>query len=324
VIRASGPLYPCVSTGLQTLQTLGLDMLPDVRFLVCGVLFCFLLFAVTGAGVRLPDARTRIGEMPELVRPMVQRSMAEAPAQSQLYMMTAARRISELDRLRERAEQEATSAQAAPQPDGELPEPAVTATRAPTAAASAADGSDSDSVMAEDAEAPVRVPAGEIARDRRPDEVAAPRVAALTPPAAAEGRDIPSQANQSQANQSQVGQFQVSQPQEGESQDGPSAIDGGEQSGLPRFVNVPLPPRRPAFFGFNRRAHLFRRRHRAGAVVQRDVPAQGAVVPGAAGQSAQGAAMQSVPGQATQGAVVQGWQAQGAVAIPSAAESAKR
>jgi hypothetical protein len=270
-------------------------MLPDLRFLVCGVLFCFLLFAVTGAGVRLPDARTRIGEMPEIGRPMMQRSMAEAPAQAQLYMMTVARRTDALERLREQAEQEAAAApaQAKPQlePDHGLPKSAAvtanpaTTNAAPGAAAPAADGPDSDSVTAEDAEAPVRVAPGDIARDDRPSEAAESRIAALAL-AAAEG------------------------------QGGQSAVEGGEPV-LPRFVNVPLPQPRPAFFGFHRRAHLLRRKHRVVVVVQRDLPAQGTAV--------QGAAVQSLPGQAAQGAVVQGWQAQqGAVATTSAAESVKR
>jgi hypothetical protein len=291
-------------------------MLPDLRFLICGVLFCFLLFAVTGAGVRLPDARTRVGAMPEIGRPMMQRSMAEAPAQAQLYMMTIVRRTGELERLREAAEQEAAAppAKAAPVPDHDLPEPAVAATAAPGAPAPAADGSDGDSVMAEDAEAPVRVPPGAIVRHDRPEEAAEPRVAALAPPAAAaESQDVPSQADRPQAGQSQVSQSQGGQP-----------VEGGGPSGLPRFVNVPLPQPRPAFFGFSRRAHLLHRRRRAVVVVQRDLPVQGAVVQSVSGQSAQGAVMQSLPGQAAQGAVVQGWQTQGAVAIPPAAESTKR
>jgi hypothetical protein len=267
-------------------------MLPDLRFLICGVLLCFLLFAVTGAGVRLPDARTRIGEMPEIGRPMMQRSMAEAPAQAQLYMMTVARRTDELERLREQAEQEVAAAPARtdPEPDAELPRPAVVANPAPDGAAPAVEVP--DSMVAEDVEAPVRVPPGDIARDDRPDEPAGPKIAALTPTPA-------------------------------EGQGGPSVAEGGETV-LPRLVNVPLPQPRPAFFGFHRRAHLLRRRHRVVVVVQRDVPAQSAAVQSAPAQSAQGTPVQSVPGQNAQGAVVQGWQAQGTAASTSAMESVKR
>jgi hypothetical protein len=288
----------------NSLQTVGLDMLPDLRFLVCGVLFCFLLFAVTGAGVRLPDARTRIGEMPQVVRPMMQRSMVEAPSQAQIHMMTVARRTSEPERLRDQpaAVEAAPAALAQPdtepatpdaeKPDAEtwpgLPKPDAVANPAPGGAAH-------DIMTAEDAEAPVRILPGDVARDdNRRDEAAEHRIAALAPPAAALGPGGPS-----------------------------SAEGGGEPVLVSRLVNVPLPQPRPAFFGAHRRAHLFRRRHRT-VVVQRDLPAQGAAVQSAPGQSTQGAAVQSLPGQAAQGAVVQGWQAQGAVAATPAAEPAKR
>src|SRR5262249_58557107 len=94
-------------------------MLPNLKFLICGILFCFLLFAVTGAGVMLPDSRTHIGEMPEIGRPMMQRSMAEASAQAQLYMATVARRSDELERVRVGAPVEFA---AAPAPDPSTPD----------------------------------------------------------------------------------------------------------------------------------------------------------------------------------------------------------
>jgi hypothetical protein len=78
-----------------------MHMLPNLKFLVSGILFCVLLFAVAGAGVKPPDARTRIGEMPAIGRPMMQQSMAEVPVQMHVYAMTAARRSDEPVRLRE-------------------------------------------------------------------------------------------------------------------------------------------------------------------------------------------------------------------------------
>jgi hypothetical protein len=76
-------------------------MLPNLKFLVCGILFCVLLFAAAGAGVTLPESRTHIGEMPEVGRPMLQQSMAEAPPRMQAYMMMVSRRSDETERLRE-------------------------------------------------------------------------------------------------------------------------------------------------------------------------------------------------------------------------------
>jgi hypothetical protein len=128
-------------------------MLPNLRFLICGVLFCFLLFAVTGAGVMLPDARTRVGEMPEIGRPMMQQSMMDAPAQAQFYMMTAARRSDELERLREQA----TSAPTQGEPN--LPKPDAVAQPA------SPEGNTGEAV-----EVSVQVPGAESGRDDLPSE----------------------------------------------------------------------------------------------------------------------------------------------------------
>src|SRR5215470_12522983 len=75
-------------------------MLPNLKILVCAAVFAPLLFAVTGAGVLLPDSYTRVGEMPEIGRPMMQRMIVDEPAQAQFYVMTVARRSEELERLR--------------------------------------------------------------------------------------------------------------------------------------------------------------------------------------------------------------------------------
>ncbi len=99
----------------------GLHMLPNLKILICGVVFTLLLFAVTGAGVLLPESYTRVGEMPEVGRPMMQRMIADEPAQAQFHVLMVARRSEELDRLRERAALEVVPAQ--PVPD--LLKPAV-------------------------------------------------------------------------------------------------------------------------------------------------------------------------------------------------------
>jgi hypothetical protein len=146
-------------------------MLPNLRFLICGILFCFLLFAVTGAGVMLPDTRTRVGETPEIGRPMMQQSMMDASTQAQFYMMMATRRINELERLREQA----ASATAQPEPD--LPK--LEAMANPVL---------SEGKTGQDAEASVQVPSVESARDDVPPD---PKVAALAPAPVGSSEPVP-------------------------------------------------------------------------------------------------------------------------------------
>lgn len=202
-------------------------MLPNLKFMICGILFCFLLFAVTGAGVMLPDSRTRIGEMPEIGRPMMQRSIADVPAQSQVYMTTVARRSDELERLRERASVEIAEAPAQPEPDPS--KPAVSAAVMP-------DGSPGN-----DVEPPVQVSASEIMSGDGPDEAGPPQVAALPSPAVEDNEPVP------------------------------------------RLVNVPLPPPRPAVFnGLHRRVRMFHQRRRVAP--QHDTAGQGNSQSGAASQ----------------------------------------
>jgi hypothetical protein len=265
-------------------------MLPNLRFLICGVLFCFLLFAVTGAGVRLPDTRTRIGEMPEVGRPMMQRSMADATAQAQaqFYIMTAAHRADELERLREPQTQFGAApapaqmepanpgtepAKPAAETEPDLPKPAVMADAAP-------DSADADRAMAEDAEAPIQAPRAETAHNDQPGQAAGQQFAVLEPPSAE-----------------------------------PSVAGSSEP--VPRPANVPLPQPRPAFFGFHRRVHLLHRRHRI-IIVQRDNLASGILVQSA---PAQGASSQPAPAP---GAVVQGWPASSVAASATATEAGKR
>jgi hypothetical protein len=73
-------------------------MLPNFKIVIGGILIFVLLFAVTGAGVVTPQIYTRIGAMPEIGRPMVQRVIADDSAQ----VSTSLRRGDEL-RLHELA-----------------------------------------------------------------------------------------------------------------------------------------------------------------------------------------------------------------------------
>jgi hypothetical protein len=221
-----------------------LHMLPNLKFVVCGILFCVLLFAAAGTGVILPDSRTRIGEMPEVGRPMMQRSMADVPAQAQVYMMTATRRSDELERLRDPAAAETAATQPDPDlprpdtlkpdtltpdlPQQDLPKPDVAATAASDDAKVAnppvnptPDGAPGEGGAAS-VEAPPATPAPptEPSRDGRTDDAALPRQVAAAAPEAT------------------------------------------EESERPRFASVPLPMPRPVFNGVRRQLRIVHRRHR--------------------------------------------------------------
>jgi hypothetical protein len=215
-------------------------MLPSLNFVVCGILFCVLLFAVTGAGVMLPDSRTRIGEMPEIGRPMMQRSMADIPIQPQVYMTAIARRSDELEHLREPAHVEVAPAQ--PEPDQPPPDAPKTDTsttdtlktdRSPPdlpkpdvkpdvlVSTAASDGATTANAMANPAAnpAPDDSPPAENRRDDRTDEAGPPQQVATLAPVIEEG-----------------------------------------SAPIPRYVNVPLPPPRPT--ALRRHARVLHHRHR--------------------------------------------------------------
>jgi hypothetical protein len=89
------------------------QMLPNFKIVIGGVLIFVLLFAVTGAGVVTPQTYTRIGAMPEIGRPLMQRVIADESAQ----LSTALRRGDEV-RQHELATLVAIPVpQAAPDPD---------------------------------------------------------------------------------------------------------------------------------------------------------------------------------------------------------------
>jgi len=62
-------------------------MLPDLKFLVGGLLVCILLFVAAGA-VTLPETHIHVGEMPDVARPMMQQSIAAAPPPAAIMVVT--------------------------------------------------------------------------------------------------------------------------------------------------------------------------------------------------------------------------------------------
>ncbi len=92
-------------------------MLPNLRIVICAIMFAVLLFAMTGAGVVMPETYTHVGEMPEIGRPMMQRMIADEPAQAQFHALIQTRRTEELGRLHERSALEIETALAEASPD---------------------------------------------------------------------------------------------------------------------------------------------------------------------------------------------------------------
>jgi hypothetical protein len=180
----------------------------------------------------LTDSRTRIGEMPEIGRPMMQRSMAEVRDRAQAYMMAAARRGDELERLREPAPAETAAAQPEPDlPDPRAPKPDLPQPDLPKPAVVANAASDGGKLADPAPDRPPREggatsvhspPVPETRREDRTDEANPPQQVAVLTPAGAE-----------------------------------------ESEPIPRFVNVPLPTPRPtAFNGLRLQGHILHRRHR--------------------------------------------------------------
>jgi hypothetical protein len=91
-------------------------MLPNFKIVIGGILILVLLFAVTGAGVVAPQIYTRVGAMPEIGRPLMQRVIADESA----LLSTSLRRGDEL-RLHELAALMAIAEpQAAPDRDDQV------------------------------------------------------------------------------------------------------------------------------------------------------------------------------------------------------------
>ena len=131
-------------------------MLPNFTIVICGAILTVMMLAVTGSGLITPETRTRIGEMPEVGRPMMQRMISEPAGQAQFAALELSRRAQEIGRLRD------------------LVPPALVSERAPAV------GEGEPVQEAAKEPAPVSVAAG------HPDEpaaLAAPAVAAAPAPA---------------------------------------------------------------------------------------------------------------------------------------------
>jgi hypothetical protein len=76
-------------------------MLPNFTVVICGAILTVLMLAVAGSGLIDPETRTRIGAMPEVGRPMMQRMITEPAAR--FAALEASRRAEELMRLRDLA-----------------------------------------------------------------------------------------------------------------------------------------------------------------------------------------------------------------------------
>jgi hypothetical protein len=134
-------------------------MLPNFTIVICGAILTVMMLAVTGSGVVTPETRTRIGEMPEIGRPMVQRMIPEQAGQAQFAALDLSRRAEEIGRLRDLAPPALVSEPASAARDVEL------------------------------VQEPAKEPAPEPVATEHPDEPAAPVVTAAPPPAAPQTDD---------------------------------------------------------------------------------------------------------------------------------------
>jgi hypothetical protein len=123
-------------------------MLPNFTVVICGAILTVVMLAVAGSGLIDPEARTRIGAMPEIGRPMMQRMITEPAARRQFAALETSRRAEELMRLRDLAPAgpapaavterddpaHSTLEAAAPEPHPSLPSGAAAAAAAGTEA----------------------------------------------------------------------------------------------------------------------------------------------------------------------------------------------
>jgi hypothetical protein len=105
-------------------------MLPNFTVVTCGAILTVLMLVVAGSG--LIDPQTRIGAMPEIGRPMIQRMIAEPPARGRFAALEVSRRAEELRRLRDLA-----PVVSDPAPVGERNESVQPATESPAPEAAA-------------------------------------------------------------------------------------------------------------------------------------------------------------------------------------------
>jgi hypothetical protein len=149
-------------------------MLPNFTIVICGAVLTVMMLAVTGSGLITPETRTRIGEMPEVGRPMMQRMISEPAGQAQLAVLELSRRAEEIGRLRDLVTPALVSEPAPAVGDGEPAQPA----KEPASAAVAADHPDEPFVAPTVAAAPMPVP-----------DVVVVAEAAPAPPAALQAHD---------------------------------------------------------------------------------------------------------------------------------------
>jgi len=126
-------------------------MLPNFTIVICGAILTVMMLAVTGSGLVTPETRTRIGETPEIGRPMVQRMIPEQAGQAQFAALDLSRRAEEIGRLRDLAPPALVSEPASAARDVEL------------------------------VQEPAKEPAPEPVATEHPDEPAAPVVTAAPP-----------------------------------------------------------------------------------------------------------------------------------------------
>jgi hypothetical protein len=111
-------------------------MLPSYKTVIGVLLLSAVLFVMTGAGVVMPETYTRIGEMPEISRPMMQGMITDGAGDARFHILNLTRRAAELDKLRMLAALEVDSplADAAPilMATKVSAEPAASSTIAPT------------------------------------------------------------------------------------------------------------------------------------------------------------------------------------------------
>jgi hypothetical protein len=176
-------------------------MLPNFTIVICGAILTVMMLAVTGSGLVTPETRTRIGEMPEVGRPMVQRMIPEQAGQAQFAALELSRRAEEIGRLRDLAPPALVSEPALADPDRE---PAQELAKEPAPAADAVEHPDEPATPAAPvvaaappapATAPVPAPAIVAAVDSAPPRAAPPPTQAddggkaVADPAPADSRD---------------------------------------------------------------------------------------------------------------------------------------
>jgi hypothetical protein len=139
---------------------------------------------VAGSGLIDPEARTRIGAMPEIGRPMMQRMITEPAAREQFAALETSRRAEELIRLRDLAPAVAEPAPSAEHDDQATVESAAPAPQPPsdTSAAPAASAEAEPPAVAEAAPAVPRAPAAVVEWEPAATAETAPAAVAPTVP----------------------------------------------------------------------------------------------------------------------------------------------